>query len=488
MSRSNYSRLGGRRSGSGRWLWVVWGMLLGFACSALLFFAAIIAGVLNVDTSGTGIANRLTPAVTVVTATTDPLQPTNAPLIITATAPPASPTIEIQGGGVVAPTPTSPPPTNALPSGAAATPTTLSIPTLPVSTNNPGAVPDALSAIVTRLIRVDGGTFQMGTTPDEILRAVNDCQKRDDATCDVSNGEDSQPVHSVTVDAFQIEQTEVTYDQYITFLNWKRHSSGGSWSHKNGCDGQPCVATKNDAGGENSNIIFDSANYDVNPIIKTLPVVNVTWYGAKSYCEAIGRRLPTEAEWERAARGTDNRIYPWGNDWDPTRAKTSRPKDAPKGPVGVGSLVGGISPYGAYDMAGNVAEWVGDWYQANFYNQPEATQPNPKGPPAGTTRVVRGGSWDAVPFFSRSVSRQDKAPNDQAAWIGFRCAADANAPGTTGGNLVASPNPATLGTDTSGEESTSNTDGAAPTLPAAPPTTAPSAPNNTTPTAVPPAG
>jgi formylglycine-generating enzyme required for sulfatase activity len=483
MARSGYNR---RRSGNGAWQWVVIGMILGFGCSAIVLLAGLTLGVLNIDTEGAGLASRLTPTVLVITATTDPLQPTVTPVIVTATSGPVTPTTPAQVQ-VVAPTATTAPPTRDPNSVQVEPSTTNTATTLPATQRNiassAGTIPDALSTIATRLVPVDGGTFQMGTTPNEVIQAVNDCQNRDEGNCDVTFAEDAQPVHPVTIDPFQVEITEVTYAQYVAFLNWKR-STDPSWSHKNGCDGQICVATRNDTGGENSNIIFDSANYDVNSVISNLPVVNVTWYGAKAYCEAIGRRLPTEAEWERAARGNDNRIYPWGNDWNVANAKTNRPRDAAVGPVPAGSLTGGASPYAVYDLAGNVAEWVSDWYSPNFYNQPEATQLNTSGPPAGVEKAIRGGSWDAVPFFSRTMHRQSKQPNEQFTWLGFRCAADqaSTVPGSSGGVAVpiGTPDPATLGINTNAEENTA-ADDSAPTLPPGPTTAPANPPANATP-------
>lgn len=154
-------------------------------------------------------------------------------------------------------------------------------------------------------------------------------------------------------------------------------------------------------------------------------MTNVTWYGAQAYCEAIGRRLPTEAEWEHATRGFSNYIYPWGNEWDGTRASTRRPADGgepQKAPVF--AFPEGSSPYGIYNLAGNVAEWVSDWYDPQFYNRPEATITAPTGPISGTEKVVRGGSWDDLPFFARSVHRMSQPPNEPTASIGFRCVED----------------------------------------------------------------
>ena len=226
-----------------------------------------------------------------------------------------------------------------------------------------------------------------------------------------------------------METTEVTYAQYLAFLN-----SMGPNSHRTGCAGQLCIATR--AEDPNSNIIFDSANYRVLDVISQFPVAAVTWYGAQSYCEAIGRRLPTEAEWERAARGPQNFLYPWGNLFSTDNAKTSRPRVDPTlaGAVAVSSYPTGVSVYGMFDMAGNVAEWVSDWYSPTYYTQLTQTgQPvlNPQGPPAGTSKVVRGGSWDTPPFFARTVHRQESEPQNQTLWLGFRCAQDSPTGSTT---------------------------------------------------------
>jgi formylglycine-generating enzyme required for sulfatase activity len=279
-------------------------------------------------------------------------------------------------------------------------------------------IPDSLQGIVSDLLVVDGGTFLMGTTAQEAAGAVNECQTVDEGNCVLAWAEDSFPQHSVTVDTFRMEKTEVTNLQYVAFL-----SSMEPGSHRNGCFGQKCVDTTSE--NEDSAITFDGANYDVSPLQSQLPVVGVTWYGARAYCEAIGRRLPTEAEWERAARGPSNFIYPWGNERNLTLARTNRP-DRPIGPIDVGSFLLGASPYGMLDMAGNVAEWVFDYYAVNYYAQPEASGLNPTGPASGTDRVIRGGSWDAVPFFSRSVHRQNErpVPEDTHLWLGFRCADD----------------------------------------------------------------
>jgi formylglycine-generating enzyme required for sulfatase activity len=269
----------------------------------------------------------------------------------------------------------------------------------------------------TRTEIISGGTFEMGTTADEVRRAVDLCVSVHAGNCTLQMGADSVPLHTVTLNPFEMEITEVTYSQYVTFLN-----SMGPGSHLTGCDGQVCLLTN--AENENAAVLVQDGLYTVQPILNQAPVTYVTWYGAAAYCAALGRRLPAEAEWERAARGGDGRIYPWGNDWDETRARTSIPEDGTVGALAVGSYVLGGSPFGLFDMAGNVAEWVSDWYDELYYRRPEASGLNPTGPASGDDKVVRGGSWDAKPFFARAVHRQHFPPDRAGAWLGFRCAAD----------------------------------------------------------------
>lgn len=460
MSR-NYGNLRGRRS-SGAWRWTVIGLILGFACAVTLMLGGMAAGVLYIDAEGFPGRETPTAIVQVITATPAPVTPTLIPTeaLVLPTA-----TLAIQ---VVAPTATDIPPTSETTEEPTETVTPTTASSFVQTGGQAAEVPPPLAGLLTPLVAVDGGTFVMGTTPAEVNAAVNECLNVFDGACTVAMGEDSAPQFEVTINPFQIEVTEVTYEQYMAFLNWL-----GPNSHRNGCDGQPCLATRNDV--DTSNVSFDSANYRVPDVINRHPIVSVTWYGANAYCRAIGRRLPTEAEWERAARGGDGRIYPWGNTFDTGLANTNRPVDDAPGALPVGSYPQGQSPYGALDIAGNVAEWVNDWYSDIWYSQQQGSQPvlNPAGPPAGVEKVVRGGSWDAVPFFSRTVHRQSLQPNDQAPWVGFRCAADAGTTTTTGAggvNLnIATPDAATLGI-LSDEETTANSQ---PTLPPAPTQSAP---------------
>jgi sulfatase modifying factor 1 len=210
------------------------------------------------------------------------------------------------------------------------------------------------------------------------------------------------PPHRISLDAFYIDRYEVTNAQYQRFVDATGHRTP-----------QHEVDPRYDlwAGGT------------FPPEFKTQPVVNVDWHDAAAYCEWAGKRLPTEAEWEKAARGTDGRIYPWGNDPpSPARLNFARRWEGPQTLRPVGSFEQGRSPYGAYDMAGNVWEWVSDWYGVGYY---QVTQErNPRGPGGGSAKVLRGGSWTNLARLVRATHRYGADPEMRNSDTGFRCARD----------------------------------------------------------------
>ncbi len=204
---------------------------------------------------------------------------------------------------------------------------------------------------------------------------------------------DEQPEHTVDLSAFWIDRTEVTNGAYGLCVQ-AGACKPPSRKSSNGID-----------------------NYFGNPDYAAFPVIFVSWTAADTYCAWMGGRLPPEAEWEKAARGTDGRVYPWGDaPPDATRANFG---DNKWDVVAVGQYPAGASPYGLLDMAGNVWEWTGDWYGLDYYKQSPAS--NPSGPDTGTRRVLRGGSWNFDTPGLRTTYRLSKAPDFVYADTGFRC-------------------------------------------------------------------
>ena len=242
------------------------------------------------------------------------------------------------------------------------------------------------------MVDVPAGEFQMGCNP-----AVGEC------------GSDEKPYHAVTLSAYKIGKYEVAAGEYQECV------TNGACNNSN--KNEPHYYTSTDHSPCNLGAIGKDGH----------PMQCVTWYGAKAYCEWIGGRLPTEAEWEKAARGTDGRKYPWGN--EKATCDYAVMDDGGAGGEGcgtggtmpIGSKEAGKSPYGAYNMAGNVWEWVNDRYDGTYYETSPAN--NPAGPETGDGRVLRGGSWGNASGGNLSASNRDYiTPGDASTSRGFRCA------------------------------------------------------------------
>ncbi|MGB0388528.1 MAG: bifunctional serine/threonine-protein kinase/formylglycine-generating enzyme family protein [Ardenticatenaceae bacterium] len=211
------------------------------------------------------------------------------------------------------------------------------------------------------------------------------------------------PQHEVYLNPFWIDKTEVTNEMFAAFLNaiGNQEEEGAAWL---------------DIG--NSLISESGGTFQPKAGFADHPAVEVTWYGANAYCQWAGRRLPTEAEWEKAARGTDIRNYPWGNN-PPTKDVVNFNFNV-RYTTAVGTYPDGASPYGALNMGGNVSEWVADWYDRQYYE--ESPQNNPNGPIEGKLKALRGGSWfNNLEPEIRAACRGADAPAVSEDFLGFRC-------------------------------------------------------------------
>lgn len=226
-----------------------------------------------------------------------------------------------------------------------------------------------LSVAGATMVKVPAGEFIRGSSED-----------------DEAARPEEMPQESLNLSAFFIDRTVVTVGEYRTYLLASGKKPVEGWDNYNPSN-QP-----------------------------DLPVVYVTWEEAHDFANWAGKRLPTEAEWEKAARGTDGRTYPWGND----EPDDSRARFVADGRVKASANPRGASPYGCMNMAGNVFEWVHDWYVKDYYSK--ATLNDPTGPRTGTKRVLRGGSFVHKPFALRCATRGRYAPDERRANHGFRCA------------------------------------------------------------------
>lgn len=234
------------------------------------------------------------------------------------------------------------------------------------------------------LVYIPEGRFLMGTSTD-----------------DLQFEEDETPQHEIYLDAFWIDQLEVTNRMFTECVD-------------NGSCEPP-----SELGSQARTSYYDNLSF------AEYPVVNINWEQAQTYCSWVGRRLPTEAEWEKAARGAEGQIYPWGNQeptckllnfWESETGSVNCARDTTL----VGKYPDGASPYGVLDMAGNVWEWVADWYSVDSYKV--GPDRNPQGVNTGDAKVIRGGSFSESGDTVRSANRNQSDPLADSYLIGFRCA------------------------------------------------------------------
>jgi formylglycine-generating enzyme required for sulfatase activity len=251
---------------------------------------------------------------------------------------------------------------------------------LPASTNTATEVlPQVTAQDEVTWVDVPAGGFLMGS-----------------ATSDAFAGSDEKPQHTVYLDAFSIMQIEVTNAMYAKCVE------------VGACEPPSSRASFNP---------INRSHYYENPEFANYPVVYVSWEDASNYCAWAGGRLPTEAEWEKAARGSDGRLYPWGDELPDAQRGNFDGNVADTTPVG--AYPTGVSPYGALDMAGNVREWTADWYDERYYWTSPAQ--NPPGPDAGQLRVLRGGAWNGQAWDVRAAYRLETSSYNGDGLIGFRC-------------------------------------------------------------------
>jgi len=258
------------------------------------------------------------------------------------------------------------------------------------------------------MVYVTRGEFTLGTKQAQTEAWIKEHPK------DERNSfADEKPQCRVNLPSYWIGRTEVTNAQYQRFIRATGHRAPDYWE-----------------GGQ------------VPSGLESFPVVSVDWVDARAYCEWAGGHLPTELQWEKAARGADGRVFPWGNQWDSKRCRNfglvtgaeyataeeynragerwlSNHDDVREGPAAVGSCPAGASPYGCLDMAGNVWQWCADWYYEKAYQRDAKSDLTP--PASGTDKVQRGGSWPIdIPWYFRCAHRLNCDPVNPC--VGFRCA------------------------------------------------------------------
>ena len=276
-----------------------------------------------------------------------------------------------------------------------------------------------LEAILKDMVLIPAGEFLMGSPEGE-------------------GAYDEYPQHKVYLDDYYIDKYEVTNAKFKEFVeatgyvtDAERKGYGEVWNPK-----EPMIFKRHNLSGVNwrsphawvDNKWYPNRphpeeweNYNIEDKMN-YPVIQVSWNDAKAYTKWAGKRLPTEAEWEKAARGTDSRRWPWGNEFDLNLGGIiAHANIGSDWLLPVGCFPTGVSPYGVYNLTGNVQEWTADWYASDYYTH--TPRNNPKGPDTGRFRVMRGGSWKQVkPHHVLIANRAYQLPDYSSNFVGFRCA------------------------------------------------------------------
>jgi formylglycine-generating enzyme required for sulfatase activity len=246
-----------------------------------------------------------------------------------------------------------------------------------------------------QMVRIPPGKFLMGYTPEQAGQAIEDGEDPNEAAWE-------QPQHEVELSEYFIGKYPVTNREYQVYIQETHEKPPGNWDGENYSPGE----------GDH-------------------PAERISWNDAQAYCSWLSLktgkpyRLPTEAEWEKAARGQDGRVYPWGNDFDPKKCNTVESRTHGTTPVGQFSQAGGDSPYGCTDMSGNVLEWCHDWfYNDEYLTRSRKAVKDPVGPKKGTLRILRSGAYGNSRVNARCASRTRSDPDIAFPGMGFRVCLD----------------------------------------------------------------
>jgi len=267
---------------------------------------------------------------------------------------------------------------------------------------------------------IPAGIFLRGSTLTDTQYFGTLCAKDPRLSCTAASFDDETPQRAVDLKTFWIDVDEVTNEQFLLFVQSTGYKTAAEKAGSSGVwdDVQRKIVTIEGADWRHpegpTSSISDRTHY---------PVVHITWDEAQAYCAWVKKRLPTEAEWEKAARGTAGLQFPWGNEWDPQIMDVATEQRTP--PLyPVGSFPLGTSPYGVENMIGNVVEWVADWYNPKYYQTGPLKDPLGPSNDLGDGRVIRGGSRATKVPFLHAAWRNSTKPDTHHNLLGFRCAKD----------------------------------------------------------------